>query len=129
MPEWLEQIEPYTSYRYFIGLVLSGITVYLGINAWLSIRSMTGLLHDLDAQAASSRLFDEVREVLEPGVDLSALPPTRARPGRIIRLIVMSAALRVFGFRSLIRLAPELMACTLLAAACLVAYYYVFTWA
>ena len=127
MEDFVNSVEPYTSYRYVLGLVLTGLTVYFIVTAALSLKNLKGLLDDLNRQVNENRLFDDVRIKIDPDVDLSVEKPLKAKPGRIIKLAMLSACLRLLSFRTFIYVFPELLAVTLLAGASAVAYWYVFT--
>ncbi|MCA8910501.1 MAG: hypothetical protein KDB82_02260 [Planctomycetes bacterium] len=124
---FLNSAEPYTSYRYVLGLVLTGLTVYYFYTAWASVRNMQGLLRDLNRQVNEQRLFDDVRLMLDPDYDVTQERPLKAKPGRIIKLSVLSACLRLFSFRTLVYVFPELIGVILVGGAAGVAYWYVFT--
>lgn len=125
--DFLHSAEPYTSYRYVLGLVLGGITVYFVVTAIMSLRNLQGLLQDFNRQVNEQRLFDDVRLMLDPDYDLSLEKPLRARPGRIIKLSLLSACLRLLSFRTLVYVFPELIGVILMGSASAVAYWYVFT--
>jgi hypothetical protein len=125
--EFLESAEPYTSYRYVLGLVLGGLTLYFVYTGYASIRNFQGLLRDLNRQVHEQRVFNDVRVMLEPGFDISTVPPLKAQPGRIIKLSVLSACLRLISFRTLRAVWLELIGVVVLGAATMVAYWYVFT--
>lgn len=127
MEDFLNSVEPYTSYRYVLGLVLGGLFVYFAATAVMSLRNLKGLLDDLNRQVNENRLFDDVRIKLDPDFDLSKEKPLNAKPGRIIKLAMLSACLRLVSFRTFIYVLPELIAVTLLGTASAIAYYYVFT--
>ena len=126
MLDLLEKIEPYSSYRYMLALMLGGLTLYLLINAVLTVKSMIGVLRDFDAQVGTKRMFNVARQEVDPDFDFSSLPQLRARPGRIIKLMALRATLRLFSFRTLIHLLPELLIAAALAAASGAAFYYVY---
>lgn len=125
--DFLHSAEPYTSYRYVLGLVLGGITVYFVVTAIMSLRNLQGLLQDFNRQVNEQRLFDDVRLMLDPDYDLSLEKPLRAKPGRIIKLSLLSACLRLLSFRTLVYVFPELIGVILMGSASAVAYWYVFT--
>ena len=125
--EFLESAEPYTSYRYGLGLVLSGMTLYFVYTAYASIRNFQGLLRDLNRQVHEQRVFNDVRVMVEPGFDISTVPPLKAQPGRIIKLSVLSAVLKLLSFRTLRAVWLDLSGVVVLTAAIIVAYWYVFT--
>lgn len=127
MLDTLERLEPYSSYRYLLGLVLGGLTLYLLWSSWVSVRQFLGLLRDFNRMASKGRMLDEARLTLDPEFDLAALPPLKAQPGRVILLAALSAALRVISWRTARELAPELALAALLAGASLAAYWYVFS--
>lgn len=125
--DFLHSAEPYTSYRYVLGLVLGGITVYFVVTAIMSLRNLQGLLQDFNRQVNEQRLFDDVRLMLDPDYDLSLEKPLRAKPGRIIKLSLLSACLRLLSFRTLVYVFPELIGVIIVGSAAAVAYWYVFT--
>ncbi|MCZ7604656.1 MAG: hypothetical protein M5U25_01000 [Planctomycetota bacterium] len=125
--DFLHSAEPYTSYRYVLGLVLGGITVYFVVTAIMSLRNLQGLLQDFNRQVNEQRLFDDVRLMLDPDYDLSLEKPLKARPGRIIKLSLLSACLRLLSFRTLVYVFPELIGVIIVGSAAAVAYWYVFT--
>ncbi|MCB9932926.1 MAG: hypothetical protein H6841_05815 [Planctomycetes bacterium] len=125
--DFLNSAEPYTSYRYVLGLVLGGITVYFVVTAIMSLRNLQGLLQDFNRQVNEQRLFDDVRLMLDPDYDLSLEKPLRAKPGRIIKLSLLSACLRLLSFRTLVYVFPELIGVIIVGSAAAVAYWYVFT--
>lgn len=115
--DFLHSAEPYTSYRYVLGLVLGGITVYFVVTAIMSLRNLQGLLQDFNRQVNEQRLFDDVRLMLDPDYDLSLEKPLRAKPGRIIKLSLLSACLRLLSFRTLVYVFPELIGVILMGSA------------
>lgn len=125
--DFVNSAEPYTSYRYVLGLVLGGITVYFVVTAVMSLRNLQGLLQDFNRQVNEQRLFDDVRLMLDPDYDLSLEKPLRAKPGRIIKLSLLSACLRLLSFRTMVYVFPELIGVLILGSASAVAYWYVFT--
>jgi hypothetical protein len=127
LASFLQGAEPYTSYRYILGLVLTGLTVYYLYTSFASIRNLQGLMRDLNRQVNEDRLFDDVRKMLDPDYDLSVERPLKAKPGRIIKLSILSACLRLVSWRTLRYVLPELIGVTVLLAASAVAYWYVFT--
>ena len=127
LARFMESAEPYTSYRYVLGLVLTGLFVYFLVTSILSLRNLQGLLHDLNRQVNEKRFFDDVRLRLDPEWDVSKERPLKAKPGRIIKLSLLSSCLRLFGFRTLVYVFPELIGVTLVGSAAAVAYWYVFT--
>jgi len=127
MIETLEGLEPYTSYRFAIGLVLTGIFAYSVYTTIASLRSLREFIAELNQQVHDHRLFDSVRLDLDPDFDLSNVPELKARPGNIIKLALKSAVLRLFSLRTLWRNGGLILGCLVLAPACAVAYWYVFT--
>jgi hypothetical protein len=125
--DFLHSAEPYTSYRYVLGLVLGGITVYFVVTAIMSLRNLQGLLQDFNRQVNEQRVFNDVRLMLDPDYDTSLEKPLRAKPGRIIKLSLLSACLRLLSFRTLVYVFPELIGVMLVGSAAAVAYWYVFT--
>ena len=125
--EFFESAEPYTSYRYVLGLVLGGLTLYFFYTSFASLRNFQGLLRDFNRQVHEQRVFNDVRQKLEPGFDISTVPPLKAHPGRIVKLAVLSACLRLISFRTLRYVWLELLGVIVLGAAALVAYWFVFT--
>jgi hypothetical protein len=123
----LEQVEPYTSYRFALALVLAGITLYWLITSIGALRSLRQFIADMNQQVNEQRLFNDVRLRLDRRFDLESLPPLRAKPGRIIKLALLSACMRLLGWRSLLRVSHYLLAIAILAPACVVAYWFVFT--
>lgn len=127
MLDTLERLEPYSSYRYLLGLVLGGLTLYLLWSSWVSLRQFLGLMRDFNRMASRGRLLDEARLSVDPKFDLASLPPLKARPGRVILLAALNAALRVVSWRTARELAPELLLALALGSASLAAYWYVFS--
>lgn len=127
MPEFLERLEPYTSYRYILGLVLGGLTLYFVITSLISMRQISGLLHDLNQLASQGRILDDARLALDPGCDLKHLPTLKAKPGRLVKMMLLLAVLKMTRFSSLRRLWPELAAVAVLLALSVWSYVYVFT--
>lgn len=126
MPDFLQSLEPYTSYRYTLGLVLGGLTLWFVLTGLLALREYSAMLRDFNRLASQIRVLDDARVALDPGFDLSKLPTLKARPGRTVKLMIILAALRVLSPRSLARMAPELIAVALLATASAWALWYVF---
>jgi hypothetical protein len=127
MLDTLEQIEPYTSYRFALALVLAGITAYWVFTSIGALRSLRLFVAEMNRQVNEQRLFNEVRLRLDRRFDLDALPLLRAKPGRIIKLALLSASLRLLGWRSLLRVSHYLLAIAILLPACGVAYWFAFT--
>lgn len=127
MFDFLEKLEPYSSYRFILGLVLTGMTIYWLITSLGSIRTFKAFVRDLNMQVNDQRLFSDVRKILEPEYDVSVLPPLKAKPGQIIKLTLITVVLRMAGWRTFKRVWPELLGCLLLAPACLYAYWLVFS--
>lgn len=125
--DFLNSAEPYTSYRYVLGLVLGGITVYFVVTAIMSLRNLQGLLQDFNRQVNEQRVFNDVRLMLDPDYDTSLEKPLRAKPGRIIKLSLLSACLRLLSFRTLVYVFPELIGVLILGSAAAAAYWFVFT--
>ena len=121
-------VEPYASFRFTLGLVLTGLTIYLIVNSLISLRQFLSFLRDLDQQVAGQRILDQARLALDPEVNLSQLTPLRTRPGRIIRQAVLIAFLRMISWRSLASNWREWLILAALSAACLPAYWYVFSY-
>ncbi len=121
-------VEPYASFRFTLGLVLTGVTIYLLVNSLISLRQFLTFLRDLDQQVAGQRMLDQARLALDPEMDLSKLPPLRARPGRIIRQAVLISLLRLVSWRSFANNWREWMILAALSTACLPAYWYVFNY-
>ncbi|MCC6151641.1 MAG: hypothetical protein IT461_15420 [Planctomycetes bacterium] len=126
MEDLLIALEPYASFRFTLGLVLTGLTIYVMVNSAISLRQFYALMHDFDQQAKGQRLLDQARLALDPSIDLSKSPRLQARPGRIIRNYVALAWLRLFSWRTLWRHWREFALIVLLSAACVPAYWYVF---
>jgi hypothetical protein len=122
-----ESAEPYTSYRYVLGLVLTGLFIYFVATSILSLRNLLGLLRDMNRQVNEKRFFDDVRLRLDPDWDISRERPLQAKPGRIIKLSLLSACLRLISFRTFLYVFPELVGVLALGSAAAVAYWYVFT--
>ncbi len=127
MPDFLESLEPYTSYRFALGLVLAGMTIYWIVTGFGSFRNLREFMRDLNMQVNDQRLFNDVRIQLDPDCDLGGLPQLNAKPGRIIKLALLSACVRMLGWRTVRRVWLELAGCVLLAPACLYAYWLVFS--
>lgn len=123
----LESAEPYTSYRYVLGLVLTGLFVYFLVTSILSLKNLRDLLRDMNRQVNEKRFFDDVRLRLDPDWDVSHERPLKAKPGRIIKLSLLSNCLRLISFRTFLYVFPELVGVTLVGSAAAVAYWYVFT--
>jgi hypothetical protein len=126
MEDLLIALEPYASFRFSLGLVLTGLTLYVMVNSAISIRQFHAFLHDLDKQVAGQRFLDPARLALDPNIDLSKLPLLKARPGHIIRDAALLAWLRLFSWRTLVMHWQEFTAIVLLTAACVPLYWYVF---
>jgi len=124
--DFLQSLEPYTSYRYALGLVLGGLTLWFVVSGVLSLRQMAAMLRDFNRLASEVRVLDDARLALDPDFDLSSLPTLKARPGRTVKFMFMLAALKVLSPRSLARMAPELIAVGVLIAANAWALWYVF---
>jgi hypothetical protein len=127
MLDFLEGVEVYTSYRYALALVLSGLTIYWLITSLGSLRSLREFMAELNARVNEERFFNDVRRSLEPERDLSNLPPLNAKPGRIVKLALLSACLRLISFRTFRRVWFELLGCLVLAPLCVYAYWLVFS--
>ena len=123
----LESAEPYTSYRYVLGLVLTGLFIYFMVTSILSLKNLRGLLLDMNRQVNEKRFFDDVRLRLDPDWDVSKERPLKAKPGRIIKLSLLSSCLRLLSFRTFLYVFPELVGVTLVGSAAAVAYWFVFT--
>jgi hypothetical protein len=126
LAEFMRSAEPYTSYRYVLGLVLTGLFVYFLVTSILSLRNLRGLLQDMNRQAREHGVFHDVRLMLDPDYQSTSRPP-RAKPGRIIKLALYSACLRLVSFRTLAYVLPELIGVIVVGSAAAVAYWYVFT--
>ncbi|MCB9893712.1 MAG: hypothetical protein H6839_04610 [Planctomycetes bacterium] len=126
LAEILKGAEPYTSYRYVLGLVLAGLTIYFIVTSILSLRNLQGLLQDLNRQAREHGVFHDVRLMIDPEYKATS-KPLRAKPGRIIKLSILSACLRLISFRTLVYVFPELMGVIVIGGAAAAAYWYVFT--
>ncbi|MHC4841671.1 MAG: hypothetical protein ACYTDT_12100 [Planctomycetota bacterium] len=127
MQELLNDIEPYSSYRFIMGLVLTGLTIYMFAMSYVSYRNIKGFLIELNENAKESRVFDEVRTMIMEDYDVERHPTLTANPGRIIKLSAIDAALRVFTWRTAVKLLPEILCIIALSAGCAIAYYFVFT--
>jgi hypothetical protein len=127
MEDLLIALEPYASFRFSLGLVLTGLTIYVMVNGAISVRQFYALMHDFDQQAKGQRLLDQARQALDPSIDLSKLPRLKARPGRIIRSYVALAWLHLLSWRTLWLHWREFALIALLLAACVPAYWYVFS--
>ncbi|MBX3460519.1 MAG: hypothetical protein KF696_11245 [Planctomycetes bacterium] len=127
MLEFLESLEPYSSYRFLLGLVLTGMTIYWLATSLGSLRSFRQFVRELNMQVNDERLMNDVRRIVDPEFDLSVLPPLKARPGQIVKLTLLSAVLRMVSFRTLCRVWPELVGCALLLPACGYSYWLVFS--
>jgi hypothetical protein len=125
--DFLEKLEPYTSYRFALALVLAGLTGYFLWTSWAAWRNFQGLLEDLNEMTRGARLFDEARLLLYPDFLTETRPPLRARPGNIVRLALFGALARMLRPLNLLRLMPELLLLAAVSAACGVAYWHVFT--
>ncbi|MDC1141605.1 hypothetical protein OAU50_00815 [Planctomycetota bacterium] len=127
MNEFLQSIEPYSSYRFIMGLVLTGLTIYMFAMSYVSFRNFKGFLAELNQNAKEQRVFDEVRKMIAEDYDVERNPTLTANPGRVIKLAAIEAALKVFTWRTAVRLMPEILSIIALATGCAVAYYFVFT--
>jgi hypothetical protein len=125
--ELLERIEPYTSYRFTLGLVLSGITLWSLVTSGISIVQTARLLADLDLMTRQARLLDAARAAAGDSRPVSELPVMTARPGRAIRLLLLLHLLRLLRPRALARCWPEWLGLLVLGVANLYAYYVIFT--
>ena len=110
-----------------MGLVLSGLTVYMFAMSYISFRNFKGFLAELNENAKEHRVFDEVRTMIMEDYDVERHPTLTANPGRVIKLLAISAGLKVFTWRTAIKLMPELLCIIALSIGCSVAYYFVFT--
>jgi hypothetical protein len=126
MPDFLQSLEPYTSYRYVLGLVLGGLTGWFVLTGVLSLRQFAAMLRDFNRLASEARVFDDARLALDPDYDLSKVPKLKARPGRVVKLMALRAVLRLLSPRSLARMAPEVIVVGALVAANTWALWYVF---
>lgn len=126
MEDLLIALEPYASFRFTLGLVLTGLTLYVMVNSAISVRQFYALMHDFDKQAKGQRLFDQARLALDPDFDLTKAPRLKVRPGRIVRNYVALAWLRLFSWRTVLRHWREFGLIVLLSAACVPFYWYVF---
>jgi hypothetical protein len=127
MPDFFETLEPYTSYRFALGLVLTGMTIYWVATSYGGLRTLRAFMRDMNMQVNDGRLFNEVRIQLDPEADLTTLPPLQAKPGRIIKLELLSVCVRMLSWRTMRRVWMELLGCLLLAPLCLYAYWLVFS--
>ncbi|MCC6573386.1 MAG: hypothetical protein IT462_06300 [Planctomycetes bacterium] len=125
--ESMEHLEPYTSYRVALSFVLGAITLYTLVEAAISVRSFFRILEGLDTISRERRLFDSVRLSVNPEIDLTKLPPHKSKPGRALRLMVLTAAIKVVDRNSLKRCWGELALIALLAPACVAAYVYIYS--
>lgn len=125
--ESLARLEPYTSYRVALSFVLGAITLYTLVEALISVRSFFKILDGLDALSHERRMFDSVRLSVEPGLDLSKMPPHKSKPGRALRLMVLNAAIKVVDLEQAKRCWRELTLIALLLPACVVAYAYIYS--
>lgn len=119
-------LEPYASYRFTLGLVLAGLTLYVSVSGLISLRQFMLFLADVDRQSKGARLLDAARLALDPACDLSRSPRLSARPGRIVRNAVLISFLRLISWRTLMKHWPEFLVLALLTALCLAAYGRVF---
>lgn len=127
MPDFLQSLEPYTSYRYILALVLGGLTLFFVVSGLIELRQLSGLLADFNRMAGKGRVLDEARLAVDPGCDLQQLPTLKAKPGRVVKLMLLLVVLRQFRLHNLLSLAPELVAIVLLGAGCVWSLEYVFT--
>jgi hypothetical protein len=127
MAEFLEKLEPYSSYRFVLGLVLTGLTVYWLVTSLGGLRNLRGFISDLNMQVNDERTFNDVRRALDPDCDLSLLAPLKAKPGRIVKLELIRVSLRLLSFRTLRRVWLELIGCAVLLPACAYSYWLVFS--
>ncbi len=122
MEQFVETIEPYSSYRYVLALVLFGLTTWLVVSSILSLRGMRQLMLTVNRQMQSRRLLDDVRIMLDPDHDLSQSEPYRANTARIAKLAMLRALLRQFGWKTLRAVWLELVLLAALSLACVWAY-------
>ncbi|MBX3475352.1 MAG: hypothetical protein KF754_13310 [Planctomycetes bacterium] len=127
MLDFLERLEPYTSYRYILGLVLGGLTLYFVVTSLVSLKQLAGLLRDFNNLASQGRVLDDARLAIDPNCDLRHLPTLKSRPGRVVKLMLLIAVLKQLRPSSLARLWPEFVAVAVLGGLSLWAYVYVFT--
>lgn len=126
MEKLLTALEPYASFRFTLGLVLTGLTIYLTVSSAISLRQFLAFLKDLDRQAKGQRLLDNARLALDPAIDLTRQPALKARPGHIIKTAVFLACLRLMSWRTLARHWRQWLTLAALTGASLPMYWYVF---
>lgn len=126
MNEFLQSVEPYSSYRFIMGLVLTGLTIYMLAMSYVSYRNFKGFLAELNENAKEQRVFDEVRVMISKEHDVTRHPTLTANPGRVIKLLAISAGLRVVTWRTVLQLLPEILCIIALGTGCVIAYYFVF---
>ncbi len=127
MLDFLESLEPYTSYRFALGLVLTGMTLYWVITSLGGVRTLRAFMRDLNVQVNDERLFNEMRLNLDPEFDLATLPRLNAKPGRIVKLELITVCVRMLSWRTLRRVWLELLGCAVLLPAAVYAYWVVFS--
>jgi hypothetical protein len=127
MLDFLEKLEPYTSYRFALGLVLAGMTLYWVITSLGGVRTLRAFMRDLNSQVNDERLFNDVRLDLDPDFDLSTLPRLQAKPGRIVKLELITVSVRMLSWRTLRRVWLELLGCGVLLPAVVYSYWAVFS--
>jgi hypothetical protein len=127
MLDFLESLEPYTSYRFALGLVLTGMTLYWVITSLGGVRTLRAFIRDLNTQVNDERMLNDVRLDLDPDFDVTTLPRLNAKPGRIIKLELLTVSVRMMSWRTLRRVWLELLGCAVLLPAAVYAYWVVFS--
>ena len=127
LAQWIERLEPYTSYRIVLSFVLGAITLYTVAEALISLRSFLIILRNLDAMAQEKRVFDYARIALDPSFGPSSQTTIKSKPGSLLRHLVIMATLKAFDRKTLRLCWRELALIGVLLSACIAAYIYIYS--
>lgn len=86
--------------------------------SYVSYRNFKGFLAELNENAKEHRVFDEVRVMISEEHDVIRHPTLTANLGRVIKLLAISACLKVFTWRTAIKLMPEILCIATLSVGC-----------
>lgn len=126
MLEQLVQLEPYASFRFLLGLVLTGLFVWTTASSLIGLWESWKLLDDLDKMARGQRLLDAARPLLYETRPAAALYQPQARPGRTLRNLLLVQLLRQISWRNAWALKYDLLALVMLSVANIWAYIFIF---